>query len=157
MTESILIINRWDDDFSRYDEYIDHQVHRVAYLTNPAGSQIVRRELARGLEIVPDITDVPAVIAAAHKLAREVGPFTRVLALSEFDLDTGAAVREALGTPGVTPQQVRRFKDKVVMKQAVGAAGLRAPRYLPLSGSPSSTALVAELGLPLILKPRVGA
>jgi hypothetical protein len=157
MTESILIINRWDDDFSRYDEYIDHRLHRVAYLTNPAGSQIVRRELARGLEIVPDITDVPAVIAAAHKLAREVGPFTRVLALSEFDLDTGAAVREALGTPGALPLQVRRFKDKVVMKQAVGAAGLRAPRYLPLTGAPSSTALVAELGLPLILKPRVGA
>jgi hypothetical protein len=157
MPETILIINRWDDDFSRYDEYIDHRKHCVAYVTNPAGSQIVRKDLARGLEIVPDITDRQAVVAAAQKLSREVGPFTKVLALSEFDLDTGAAVREALHTPGATPQQVRRFKDKVVMKQAICAAGLRAPQYLPLGDSPSAAALVAKLGLPLILKPRVGA
>lgn len=157
MTETILIINRWDDDFSRYDEYIDHHKHRVAYVTNPAGSQIVRQDLARGIEVVPDITDRQAVVAAAQKLARELGPFTKVLALSEFDLDTGAAVREALRTPGVSPQQVRRFKDKVVMKQAMAAAGLRAPQYLPLAEAPDAAALVAGLGLPLILKPRVGA
>src|SRR5882724_10475199 len=124
MAETILIINRWDDDFSRYDEYIDHRHHRVAYLTNPAGSTIVKRDLARALEVVPDITDRSAVIAAAHRLARAVGPFTRVLALSEFDLDTGAAVREALDVPGGTPHQVRRYRDKVVMKQAIAAAGL---------------------------------
>ncbi|HEX8111898.1 MAG TPA: ATP-grasp domain-containing protein [Kofleriaceae bacterium] len=157
MPETILIINRWDDDFSRYDEYIDHRVHRVAYVTNPAGSQIVRRELACGLEIVPDITDRRAVIAAATRLAGAVGPFTRVLALSEFDLVTGALVREALGTPGAMPQQVRRFTDKVVMKQAILAAGLRAPRYLPLVEAPTAEALIDRLGLPLILKPRVGA
>jgi hypothetical protein len=157
MPETILIINRWDDDFSRYDEYIDHRAHRVAYLTNPAGNQIVRRELAVGVEIVPDITDRDAVIAAAKRLAGTVGPFTRVLALSEFDLVTGALVREALGTPGVTPQQVRRFTDKVVMKQAILAAGLRAPRYLPLTEIPTADALIGRLGLPLILKPREGA
>jgi hypothetical protein len=66
--------------------YIDHRAHRVAYVTNPAGSQIVRRELACGVEIVPDITDRRAVIAAATQLAGIVGPFTKVLALSEFDL-----------------------------------------------------------------------
>jgi hypothetical protein len=157
MHETILIINRWDDDFSRYDDYIDHRAHRVAYVTNPAGSKIVRRDLACGVEIVPDITDRRAVIAAATRLAGAVGPFTRVLALSEFDLVTGALVREALGTPGVTPQQVRRFTDKVVMKQAVLAAGLHAPRYLPLVEAPTAEALIDRLGLPLILKPRVGA
>lgn len=157
MPETILVINRWDDDFSRYDEYIDHHKHRVAYVTNPAGSQIVRRDLAQGIEIVPDITDRPAVIAAATRLAAALGPFTKVLALSEFDLVTGAAVREALGTPGVTPQQVRRFTDKVVMKQAIASAGLRAPRYLSLVEAPSPEALIARLGLPVILKPRVGA
>jgi hypothetical protein len=157
MTETILILNRWDDDFSRYDEYIDHRHHRVAYLTNPAGSQIVKRELASALEIVPDITDRAAVIAAAHRLAAAVGPFNRVLALSEFDLDTGAAIREALDVPGATPRQVRRYRDKVVMKQAIDAAGLRAPRYLPLVDAPTAATVLDQLGLPLILKPRVGA
>jgi len=157
MAETILIINRWDDDFSRYDEYIDHHKHCVAYITNPAGSQIVRKDLARGIEIVPDIADRQAVIAAAQKLAGELGPFTRVLALSEFDLETGAAVREALRTPGASPRQVQRFKDKVVMKEVINAAGLRAPQYLSLVESPSATELVSRLGLPLILKPRVGA
>ncbi len=157
MPETILIINRWDDDFSRYDEYIDHRVHRVAYVTNPLGNRIVRRELACGVEIVPDITDRPAVIAAGMRLAGAVGPFTKVLALSEFDLVTGGLVREALGTPGYTPQQVRRFTDKVVMKQAILAAGLRAPRYLPLIEASTAEALIDRLGLPLILKPRVGA
>lgn len=157
MLESILIINRWDDDFSRYDEYIDHQHHRVSYVTNPAGSKIVRTELARGVEIVPDITDRAAVVAAAARLSAEEGPFTRVLCLSEFDLETGAAVREALNVPGVWPLQVQRYKDKVVMKQVIGAAGIRAPRYLSLAPAPTAELLLERLGLPLILKPRIGA
>lgn len=157
MRETLLIINRWDDEFSRYDRYVDHHEHQVAYIASPAGSRSLRRDLARAIEVVEDLTDREAVVSAARRIARQLGPVARVLALSEFDLEVGARVREALEVPGASPAMVRRYKDKVLMKQAVEAAGLRVPRYVPLEERSSAAALVAELGLPLILKPRVGA
>jgi biotin carboxylase len=58
--------------------------------------------------------------------------------------------------PGWGPEFVAAFRDKARMKELVGAAGLRVPRFRSLADGVTIDALAAEVGLPLILKPRDG-
>ncbi|WP_447007373.1 ATP-grasp domain-containing protein [Saccharothrix isguenensis] len=149
----ILVLHRVPDTLVRYAESIDHHAHEVTYIgvpdradTMPAG--VPARRLSR-----PGTGPAHEEIIAA--LAGEPAPDV-VIALSEYDLLTAARVREALGAPGPTEAEVLPYRDKVAMKAAVDAQGLRTPRFLGLT-----TALAAPDEVPwsgaTVLKPLSGA
>lgn len=157
MHRHVLILNRWGNRFAEYHRYVDHQVDRVSYVTTPAGDGVLAADLAEEIVVLPDFADHAAVHAAARQLTDRHGAFTHVLALSEFDLELGAAVRAALGVPGKGPDEVRLVRDKVVMKAAVSAAGLRVPANAPTNSPDEVRAFAAEHGTPFVVKPRDGA
>ncbi|MEU4926545.1 ATP-grasp domain-containing protein [Streptomyces yokosukanensis] len=153
----ILIVNRWDDDHqSDYASRIDHERHQVSYVTVPKHVPRIPAS-AEHIQVVPDLADPEPVIAAAVAAHRAGGPFDKLLALSEFDLLTGATIRERLGIPGPGTEDVLVFRDKTRMKARVAEAGLRVPRFREITSVEEAEAFRAELDGPVVVKPRTGA
>jgi hypothetical protein len=153
----ILVINRWDDDFALYGDYIDHDFHQVVYLTTAVGRIRVPVERARSVfELEPDYTK-EQLLALSREVVSRFGRIDRIIAMSEYDLPKAAFLRDELGVPGPGQVPTRLLVDKVAMKQAVQAAGLRAPRYVECKDIEVVMDFAAECGCPLILKPKVGA
>ena len=70
---------------------------------------------------------------------------------------SGALAARALGLPGMSPDTVRGFRDKELMKERVRAAGLRVPRSRRVRTEREVREGAEAIGLPLILKPIAGA
>ncbi|MGC5033273.1 ATP-grasp domain-containing protein [Micromonospora sp. DT229] len=157
MASHILILNRWSNEFGEYHRYVDHRSNRVAYLTTPAGREPLDEQLAEAIVTVPDLGDTAAVTTHAKDLSTRYGRFDHIIALSEFDLETAATLRAALDVPGRNSAQVRKVRDKLVMKRHIEQAGLRVPAYGPANSAEQVRDLVRRVGLPIVLKPRAGA
>jgi hypothetical protein len=147
---------RWDFDLVRYEDFIDHRAHRVSYLVNARGrSGVTAPSGSLRLFELQRLDDVAACARVLEDIEREDGPIDRLIVFSESLQDTAAQLRQRLGIPGKRPQENRLGRDKLLMKQRVAAAGLRAPRYTAVTAGQVEHALAfaREAGYPLILKP----
>ena len=150
----ILVLHRVPDAMVRYAEVIDHDAHEVTYVAVPdrmatMPSNVPARRLMR-----PGTGETSAeVLAAIEGLPSP----DMVIALSEYDLLPAARVREAFGVPGGDVADVLPVRDKVTMKAAIGAAGLRAPQFLPLKTALNDGAAEVSWTGRTVLKPRTGA
>lgn len=154
---TIVVINRWDDDFALYGDYIDHDVHRVIYIATAAGRAAVPEAQAAAVyELAPSYTKEDLLVCCRQAEAA-FGRIDRIIALSEYDLPKAAYLRETLDIPGVPSAQVATFTDKVAMKHAIAQAGLRAPDYIECNSIDAVIAFADRKRYPLILKPKVGA
>jgi ATP-grasp domain len=151
-----LVLNRYGDEFAEYHRFVDESECKLAYLTLEEGLPALDRNGALATVVLADL-DLGTVLPAAMHLAESVGPIAGVVGLSEYDLLTAARLREALATPGYSVELVNRFRDKILMKRRVESAGLRVPRYRALTPGDNVDTLLADIGLPMILKPRIGA
>lgn len=157
MGRHILILNRSNNRYAEYHRYIDHHENRVSYLVTEGGAKPLVPSLAEEIRVLADLGDREGVIAAAEDLTARHGPFTDILALSEWDLALGAELRARLGIPGKQPAEAALVRDKVVMKAAVAAAGVRVPVNANYTTPEDIRAFAAAIGFPLVLKPRWGA
>lgn len=114
------------------------------------------RESLSGYCQVPSLFDEQVAFEAVRTWAGSM-TFDRVESLWEPTVLLAARLREALGAPGMTYEQVVRFRDKDKMKQAVADAGLRTPRHQRASGSDECLEAAERIGFPLCLKPIAGA
>jgi hypothetical protein len=153
MPDRYLVLNRFDDEFGEYHRFARGLDCELAHLTLPGGLAVLDVDAALDT-VVLDTLDLDAVLGAARALADRFGPFAGVVGISERDVLTAARLREALGVPGWRPDFATRFLDKPRMKELVAAAGLRVPRWRAGVGPGDAAAVVAELGLPVVLKPR---
>ena len=157
MIETCLILNRWTDDFARYERIIDHNRIAVAYLTVREHAAGLPAGLAHRVEVIDRPGDRQAVFGAAQRCVDTLGRLDRIIALSEFDLILAAELRERFGVAGHHVVDVLRFRDKLAMKQAVADAGLAVPLAADLDDGVAVARVVAAVGFPLIVKPRQGA
>src|SRR5947207_5779727 len=81
----------------------------------------------------------------------------RALANWEVLVMLAARLRERWGLPGMSPDTVRGFRDKEIMKERVRAAGLRVPGSRRVRTEREVREAAEEIGFPLILKPIAGA
>lgn len=151
-----LIINRWDDEFAGYHRFVDTSQIRLCYITTKAGLPWLDRDNACAISVLDDL-NYADVLGAATAMSEQHGQFDRIVGLSEYDLLTAARLREVFAVPGDRPEFVSRFKDKVVMKQAVAAASIRTPRFIAGRELVTPDEAASRLGFPMILKPRIGA
>jgi len=115
----------------------------------------VRPHLHDYLE-VPRILDEDDVMARATAWLRGKS-VDRILANWEVLVMLAARMRERWGLPGMSPDTVRGFRDKELMKERVRAAGLRVPRSRRVRTKREVYEAAEAIGLPLILKPIAGA
>ncbi|GHF48573.1 hypothetical protein GCM10010218_32570 [Streptomyces mashuensis] len=158
MAPHYLVLNRYDDEDADYARHHTGHDCRLSYVTLPRCAPVLA-----GLGVAADrVETVPALdpdtaLAAARRLAARHGAFDGVVGLSELDVLTAAQVRDALGAPGLPAGLVRGFRDKVVMKERLTAAGVPVPRFTALTPDTTAEDVVAAVGLPAVLKPRWGA
>jgi ATP-grasp domain len=147
---------RWDFDLVRYDDFIDHRAHRVSYIVNCRGrSAITASADSYRLYELDRLDDASAYRPILNEIVQSSGPVDRLIVFSESLQDLAAQLRAEFDIPGKKPNENRLGRDKLVMKQRVAAAGLRAPRYTSVNSTRIEHALAfaADTGYPLILKP----
>jgi biotin carboxylase len=83
--------------------------------------------------------------------------FDGVLTFSESGVIATAAVADALGLPGIGVEAARTSRNKLLMRDAHRAGGVRIPRYRFVVTLDEALAAGTEFGYPVILKPTLGA
>lgn len=128
----------------------------------PYFARIVPQDAALNLSVRPVLHEDAVVEVVREEIERAgSADAVRIFAQEEGNVLLAARVRARFGIPGDQPAMVERFRDKLKMKAAIAAAGLRIPRHEPLDperiGAETSAAYYAELrgrlGLPLVVKP----
>src|SRR5215472_13232698 len=117
--------------------------------------QVARDAMAHYLQ-VGSLAAGDAVVAAVDELAQHMR-IDRVECLWEPYMLLAARLREELGLPGLTVGQTVPFRDKELMKQILGAAGLRTPGHESTDTVAGVWTAAERLGFPLIVKPIAGA
>jgi len=81
----------------------------------------------------------------------------RVESLWEPTMVLAARLREAIGVPGLDVEHTLPFRDKGLMKEVLGAAGIRIPRAQRSTTVAGCWEAADAIGYPLIVKPISGA
>ena len=131
------------------------KVYGVSDVPEPELPALAREHLAGYLR-VPDLTNEDAVVRA---VSAGLGPhrIERVVCLWEPGVVLAARLREALGAPGMREAQAQVFRNKDLMKQRVGAAGIRTARHASATTMAQVREAADAIGFPVIVKPIAGA
>jgi hypothetical protein len=100
--------------------------------------------------------DESTSVAQVRRINDQI-PIHRVECLWEPGMGLAAALREALGLPGLTVAQTVPFRDKETMKQVLDHAGIRTPHHYRVKTSDEARQAVQKIGYPVIVKPIAGA
>jgi hypothetical protein len=107
-------------------------------------------------EEVGSVCDESAVLRAV-KFIESRQSIDRLEATIEAHIMPIARVREAAGIPGTSVRTAMLCRDKPAMKEVLRAGGVPCARSTGASNAKEVQDFVAEVGYPVILKPRDGA
>jgi len=116
---------------------------------------MTKRHLAAYVR-VPSLQDEEGCIKTVKQWANGK-TIDRVICLWEPGVILAARLREELGTPGMTVEEVLPFRDKDIMKEKVAKAGIRTPMHKAAKNAQGVRAAVKKIGYPVIIKPIAGA
>lgn len=102
---------------------------------------------------VVDAASVTEVVKSVHQRL----PVHRLEATIEAHTLAAAQVREALGITGTSTRTTWLCRDKPAMKEALREAGVPCAQSIGSSDREEIRAFAADVGYPLIVKPRAGA
>ena len=105
---------------------------------------------------VGSVCDEAAMLATVKKI-QATERVDRLEATVEAHILPVAKVREACGIPGTTVRTAYLCRDKPAMKEALRAAGVPTARSTGANSAAEVRTFAAEVGYPLILKPRAAA
>lgn len=104
-----------------------------------------------GATVLPDTLDAEALTKAAQEL--DLRP-DGVLCWDEARILQTAHVAAALALPGGDHEAVLRCRDKSLTRAALDAAGVPQPRSVLVGNAEQALEAAAEIGYPVVLKPR---
>lgn len=130
---------------------------RLIFLTTEklAGEPWPREAIDEFL-MMPNLTHREDVIRGVSYLTR-TRVIDRVVPLDEFDLETGAALREHLRVPGMGETTARYFRDKLAMRLQARERGFLVPDFSPVFNHDALRDFMARVPPPWLLKPRSSA
>ncbi|MGL4884259.1 MAG: ATP-grasp domain-containing protein, partial [Waterburya sp.] len=127
----ILILHRIPYSKIDYHRGIDHNRHQVTYIGTETALQNIPDFLNCQRLVRPGVGKTAEEVIAL--IEKEQLKFDQILSLSEYELLDAAQIREYFGINGAKIAQVEKVRNKVIMKAAVLAAGIRVPEFLPLT------------------------
>lgn len=104
-------------------------------------------------EFLPNDASDQVVIEVVAQWARRQ-PLDRVVALEEYDVMRAALLRDHFAVPGMGADAARRFRDKLAMRRAAAAAGVRVPAFTRLVHETEIDGYLHSTQPPWVLKPR---
>jgi biotin carboxylase len=122
---------------------------------------LVSDHLAGGYAHLPNVQAfsnyrAPGVDLAALEIARQVRPCA-VVTRGEVDVLRAARLRELADVPGQRWESAVAFRDKVVMKRLLAAAGIPVPAFTEVQTPLDLVDFVEQHGLPAVVKPVRGS
>jgi biotin carboxylase len=105
---------------------------------------------------VADGLDERQLCEAARILQGRHGEIHRLIGILEPLQVQLAGVRRSLGIPGTSPETADLFRDKARMKDELRRHGLPCARHRLIRTWQDAEGFVAEVGLPVVLKPPAG-
>jgi ATP-grasp domain len=108
------------------------------------------------LVTVADTDDAAQLVAAARVLESRHGRIHRVLGIRESLQVPVGELRRALGVPGPGPDTAELFRNKARMKDELRRHGLPCARHRLIRSWSDAEAMIAEIGLPVVVKPVAG-
>jgi len=109
-----------------------------------------------GYEQVRSVVHEPSLLEAVRRVQATTW-VDRMEATVEAHIMPAAKVREAAGIPGTTVQTAYLCRDKPAMKEALRQADVACAQSRGVSSPQELRMFAAEVGYPIILKPRAGA
>jgi biotin carboxylase len=97
-----------------------------------------------------EICRAVAGIARRHRLER-------IVALDDFDVETGAMLRDYFQVPGFGRTVAARFRDKLTMRRQARRVGLRVPEFSAVFNDQEVREWSSRVPAPWVLKPRSSA
>ncbi|MFT4395310.1 ATP-grasp domain-containing protein [Gordonia lacunae] len=156
MSRHIVVLHRWAAPYALYEDYVDHTVDRVSYITTPTGVDGVPAGAA-AMRIVAATDDPDEAEAALRSLEVAHGDADAIIALKEDDLLVAAGLRARRGLPGWSAEDLRVFRDKLAMAKAAAGTGERLPAFTAVETGQDIAAFGHAQGWPVVLKPRFGS
>lgn len=111
------------------------------------------KEYLRGWTVLESTLDAGALVAAARELAAGQ-PVDGVLCWDEARILQTSHVAAALGLPGGDPEMVNRCRDKHLTRRSLAKAGVPQPCSVLVDTVDDALAAAADIGYPVVLKPR---
>lgn len=111
------------------------------------------RDALDGIHWMPDLGKRQDVINAVSYLAR-TEQIDRIVPLDDYDVETAAALREHLRTPGMGDTTARHFRDKLAMRVQARDRGILVPDFVHVLNYDRLREWMAATPAPWVLKPR---
>ena len=92
------------------------------------------------------------LLGISHLAKSEV--IDRIVPLDDFDVETGAALREHLRVPGMGDTTARYFRDKLAMRAKARDEGLPVPEFIQVLNYKRLNEFLQRVPPPWVLKPR---
>jgi hypothetical protein len=105
---------------------------------------------------IADVMDPAQLTQAVRALGDGVARVDRLMGVLEQLQLPMAEVRDTLGIPGIGADTARNFRDKDRMKTVLRAAGVPVARSALVHSARELERFVADVGLPVIVKPQAG-
>lgn len=155
-----LVLNRTPLSVFRFSDWLGTDHEAVLLTAASAVSPDLQERSAQlagyaHVEVVDDFHFNPLVESRAIELHEKWG-FDGVFTVSEFDLLRAARLRELFGVAGQDVASATAFRDKLVMKRILSAAGIPVAPYAPVSHLADLLGFVEDHGYPVVVKPRRG-
>jgi hypothetical protein len=113
----VLIINRYDDELSDYNKYIDHDAVHVSYISLTETMRYITSSNCYCIAGLEQLNEED-VLDQAKKIYKKK-PIDYVIAISEYDLDAAARIRTELNIVGATVEDNLLCRNKKKMKDAL--------------------------------------
>ncbi|NLU73937.1 hypothetical protein HCC61_14820 [Streptomyces sp. HNM0575] len=157
---SILILHRNPFEPFPYERWLRDYDGEVVVLAardklELFGEQVPAAHGFAHLEVLDDFDDEELIRARALKLVAEYGT-RHIVALHEADLILAARLREQLGLDGPRLADVEPFRDKALMKERLGRAGVEVARHTLPRTAQDAHAFAEQHGFPVVFKDRTG-
>ncbi len=149
---NILVLHRIPYHKISYHRGMDHDRHNVYYLGTEQALATIPEDLPciRWTRPGTQATYLEAqTVIDQHRIT-----FDLVISLSEYELLDAAKIREKYNVPGASVADVRKVRDKLIMKKCVADAGLTVPQNMSLEDFLQQPELLTGA---VVLKPIDGA
>lgn len=114
------------------------------------------RDALEDIFAMPSFANVRHVINGLAYLMRSI-KFDTLVALDDFDVELGAALRDHFRLGGLDLGTMRFFRDKLAMRGQAREAGVAVPPFTSIVHHPDVTAFLESVPPPWLLKPRMQA
>ena len=105
------------------------------------------------VRVVPDDALPVDYVRAATNLAGSIR-IDRIVGIDEFDVITGALAREHLQLEGMSSSYLRRFRDKLTMRNMAARYGITCPEFIGAFNQSDIGEFLERVSPPWIVKPR---